>query len=205
MDMVSVTLPASLYASIYDRFGEGSTEAIRTFLTQMLDATPSESQHSSKIQYPRPGRGTKTGRVWEVADLLCPGDERASRQEVIDECLAEGINVNTANTQYSHWSKAPLQGGGWMHAWASPDRSFRVLLLKLDLKCEPIGHPGIVVLADEDRATASVHEVKSLRRELPNLLSGFDREPAVYWRRISDAKERADTLSRLSPHPFFIG
>lgn len=43
-----------------------------------------------------------TKRVWAIADAM-PG---ATRAEVVAKCVAEGINRNTAGTQYHHWSKA---------------------------------------------------------------------------------------------------
>lgn len=54
----------------------------------------------------RPSRGTKTGRVWEIADELsksCAGTEL--RQSVIKAFHAEGGNPNTAATQFSAWNK----------------------------------------------------------------------------------------------------
>jgi hypothetical protein len=43
-----------------------------------------------------------TKRVWAIADGM-PG---ASRADVVAACVAQGINRNTAGTQYHHWSKA---------------------------------------------------------------------------------------------------
>ena len=47
------------------------------------------------------GKGASK-RVWAIADSL-PG---SARKDVIAACLAEGINVGTAKTQYQHWKKA---------------------------------------------------------------------------------------------------
>ena len=56
------------------------------------------------VLYPRPRAGTRTGRVWEVADEIThQGGRRASRREVVERIAAEGGNPATANTQYQHW------------------------------------------------------------------------------------------------------
>jgi len=52
-----------------------------------------------------PTKPGATKRVWEIAD----GMQGASRAEVVAACLAEGINRNTAGTQYSHWKR--VRGG----------------------------------------------------------------------------------------------
>ena len=56
------------------------------------------------VVYTRPGPGTKTGRIWEVADEITrESGRRASRREVVDRIAAEEGNRATANTQYQHW------------------------------------------------------------------------------------------------------
>lgn len=51
---------------------------------------------------PRPG--TRTRRVWEVADAITrERGRRAQRREVIERYAAEGGNPNTGNTQYQYW------------------------------------------------------------------------------------------------------
>lgn len=54
--------------------------------------------------YHRPRPGTKTGRVWEIADEITREKDRpAKRREVIERFTAEHGNANTANTQYQYW------------------------------------------------------------------------------------------------------
>lgn len=54
----------------------------------------------------RPKDGTKTGRVWEIADKLSEkAGEPAQRKDVINKCLEEDINASTAATQYGRWRK----------------------------------------------------------------------------------------------------
>lgn len=51
---------------------------------------------------PRPG--TRTRRVWEIADTVTrESGRRAQRRDVIERYVAEGGNPNTANTQYQYW------------------------------------------------------------------------------------------------------
>ena len=56
------------------------------------------------VVYPRPRPGTRTGRVWEVADEITrETGRRASRREVVERILTESGNRGTASTQYQHW------------------------------------------------------------------------------------------------------
>ena len=56
------------------------------------------------VLYPRPRAGTRTGRVWEVADEITRDrGRRASRREVVERIAAEDGNPATANTQYQYW------------------------------------------------------------------------------------------------------
>lgn len=54
----------------------------------------------------RPAGGTKTGRVWEIADDLSQKHKRPpERKLVMDAAKAEGINEATCATQYGRWRK----------------------------------------------------------------------------------------------------
>lgn len=56
------------------------------------------------IAYPVPGPGTRSRRVWEIADAVTEETgRRAERREVVDRFVAENGNRNTATTQYQHW------------------------------------------------------------------------------------------------------
>jgi hypothetical protein len=54
-----------------------------------------------------PKHGSKTGRVWEIADSIYkPGNDLKSiRGAIIAACEAEGINSSTASVQYSKWKQ----------------------------------------------------------------------------------------------------
>lgn len=62
----------------------------------------------------RPKTGTKTGRVWEIADELSKKAKKpASRKAVLEKTNGEGINSATAATQYGRWRKYHgLEGRG---------------------------------------------------------------------------------------------
>ncbi len=56
------------------------------------------------VIYPRPRPGTRTGRVWEVADEITrETGRRALRRAVVERIVTERGNPGTANTQYQHW------------------------------------------------------------------------------------------------------
>lgn len=72
------------------------------------------------VLYPRPRAGTRTGRVWEVADEITrDSGRRASRREVVERIAAEDGNPATANTQYQHWKTSYEASAG--HATAPQD------------------------------------------------------------------------------------
>ena len=107
METVSVQIPAALYAAIYARHEEETGDAISGCLNRLLvpDVTEPSPPREGGPQYARPGKNTITGRVWEIADQLRKAGA-ADRESVVRACVAAGINVNTANTQYSHWKKS---------------------------------------------------------------------------------------------------
>jgi len=54
----------------------------------------------------RPSQGTRTERVWSLADRITARKGiKARRGEVIEAFVAEGGNANTAATQYHYWSQ----------------------------------------------------------------------------------------------------
>lgn len=54
----------------------------------------------------QPAAGTKTRRVWDIADEISASKERpALRDEVMSQCESEKINKGTAATQYGRWTR----------------------------------------------------------------------------------------------------
>jgi hypothetical protein len=56
-----------------------------------------------------PKFGSKTGRVWEIAEAIYAqhalpiADFKALRRQIVEACEAEGINGSTASVQFSKW------------------------------------------------------------------------------------------------------
>jgi hypothetical protein len=109
MESISIQIPASLYTSIFERYGEETTSTITTVLARLVGdeaLTPEPIPNPDRTPYPRPGEGTITGKVWEIADTIQEQTGKAEREDVIKACMDVGININTASTQYSYWRKA---------------------------------------------------------------------------------------------------
>ncbi len=54
----------------------------------------------------RPGPGTSTGKVWDIADKISAKLKApAPRADVLKEAETAGINAATASTQYGKWRK----------------------------------------------------------------------------------------------------
>jgi len=54
----------------------------------------------------RPKPGTKTGRIWEIADELSAQlGHPVPRRKVLEAAINEGMNPATAATQYGRWRK----------------------------------------------------------------------------------------------------
>jgi len=111
METVSVQIPAALFTAIYAQFKEQTGNVINDSLSRLID--PNLSNSPSHItgtpQYPRPGSGTITGKVWDIADQLFTATGEADRIAVVTACVEQMININTANTQYSHWKAATIR------------------------------------------------------------------------------------------------
>jgi hypothetical protein len=101
--------------------------------------------------------------------------------------------------------KKPIQTGGSLQMWRSPDNSYRHHFLELDLSCEPGNYAGILIFSDATHSNVEVFNIESLWKELPNLLEKRKDEVIAYWWREDDAKERSRMLSDLTTRPVFLG
>lgn len=108
MESISIQIPASVYVAIYERYQEETSATITDWLSSRLKSEKNSMSASdqSRLRYPRPSPGTKTGRVWDIADQIKAELGHASREAVIKVCIDEGLNVNTASTQYSYWKSS---------------------------------------------------------------------------------------------------
>jgi bifunctional DNA-binding transcriptional regulator/antitoxin component of YhaV-PrlF toxin-antitoxin module len=101
----------------------------------------------------RPAAGTRTGRVWEIADRISAEKGRqASRGQVIEASVSEGINPNTASTQYHHWKQdwESREARKSVSALPSPGSSQRVVL--------QIGQDGRLLIPAELRSLMMIGE-----------------------------------------------
>lgn len=107
MQTVAVQIPASLFVALFSAYQEDTGEVITGCLQEFMDKDrESESEVvAPTTPYPRPGPGTITGKVWEIADDIYQKTGSANRAAIVQECINQGINMNTANTQYSFWKK----------------------------------------------------------------------------------------------------
>lgn len=108
MEQVAVTIPARIYVTLYEHYGDQTSALIASWIEERAQSLGNGLAHDAgqQLRYPRPGSGTKTGRVWEIADAIEHEKGSASREDVIRACLHEGLNVNTASTQYSYWKSS---------------------------------------------------------------------------------------------------
>jgi hypothetical protein len=93
-----------------------------------------------------PAPGTKTGRVWEIADRISAEKGRqATRKQVIEASVVEGIKRNTAATQYQLWKRdrASQEQLGSSSEVSRPGNSERVAL--------QIGRDGRLLIPTELR------------------------------------------------------
>jgi hypothetical protein len=113
MEYVSIPIPTALFAEIYNRYGEETGKYIARYLESLIkDNQPKPSGAASIQHFMRPGPGTITGRVWEIADEIYEETGEMNREAVVTACMEEGIKMNTASTQYSHWKNAIKETGG---------------------------------------------------------------------------------------------
>ena len=77
---------------------------------QGASAVPTQPRALSSAPSTAPAVGSKTGRVWDIANNLyeqaaVPVDFKTLRRAIISACEAIGTNENTASVQYSKWRK----------------------------------------------------------------------------------------------------
>ncbi len=102
------------------------------------------------VVYPVPRPGTRTRRVWEIADAVTEETgTRAERREVVRRFVAENGNPSTANTQYQHWKNAhDARGRREQKAMSNPTGRAG------DIGAQPlkVGSDGRVVIPQDMRA-----------------------------------------------------
>jgi len=76
--------------------------------TQTANAPIARTRPVSDGPPEQPKAGSKTGRVWEIAEMIwqksgCASNIKAMRKEIIEACEGEGINSSTASVQFGKW------------------------------------------------------------------------------------------------------
>ncbi|MYD97077.1 MAG: hypothetical protein F4X98_06785 [Gammaproteobacteria bacterium] len=116
-----------------------------------------DASQRKPVFYPMPSAGTRTRRVWEIADAVTEETgARAERKEVVRRFVAENGNPNTANTQYQHWKNAYDARGQQREQRASSAPSGRAG----DVGAHPlkVGSDGRVVIPQDMRAAMVLGE-----------------------------------------------
>lgn len=91
-------------------------EAVPAYVPKHTASAPNSSGASRTPRAPSDGpseapkAGSKTGRVWEIADSIYAqsgqsSDFKALRKQIVEACEAEGINSSTASVQYGKWKQ----------------------------------------------------------------------------------------------------
>ena len=115
-----------------------------------------DSSQGKTVVYPMPGPGTRTRRVWEIADAVTEETGiRAERRDVVRRFVAENGNPNTANTQYQHWKRAnDARGQREQKAMSTPAGRAG------DIGAQPlkVGSDGRVVIPQDMRAAMVLSE-----------------------------------------------
>jgi hypothetical protein len=120
MNEVSITIPAQLYVDLYHIHGESSHKVIVECLRQLVgfeNEEKNEALPNQAIPNDLPGwptRYTKAHKVWKIATQFLADSGSIiplnnHKDLVLDACVNEGINRNTATTTYSNWRQFYLQ------------------------------------------------------------------------------------------------
>jgi hypothetical protein len=77
---------------------------------KLARGAPREARQSNPSTYVPPKGGSKTGRVWQIAEPIYEKAQdknnwKAIRKDIISACIAEGINESTASVQFGKWRK----------------------------------------------------------------------------------------------------
>lgn len=108
-------------ADVLTRSGRASSADLARLLSERIDRRPAarvpmparqgqERRTRNGVMEPAPG--STTGRVWEITYDLRRSDGTVDRQDVMDHCIAEGINPGTAASQWGRWNRFHGMKGG---------------------------------------------------------------------------------------------
>jgi len=110
----------------------------------------------------RPSDGTRTGRVWEIADEITKATgTKASRKAVIDAYHREGGMRSTASTQYHHWQQQYANTS--VEFENSPGKPYDVEAQEIEMGSDgrliiPVAMRKAMLIAPGNRVTAWVDD-----------------------------------------------
>ena len=106
-------------AEVLTRSGRASSADLARLLSERIDRRPAAQAPMPTRQERRtrngvmePAPGSRTGRVWEIIYDLQRPDGTVDRQDVMDQCIGEGINPSTAASQWGKWNRFHGMKGG---------------------------------------------------------------------------------------------
>lgn len=101
-------------AQLCEQLGEQPSKSIkkaeyaqRVWDNYMTKEVKMPEKKEKKEKAPKEPKAPKQGAVYHV-HRICSENRDLTRAEIIELCIAEGINIATAKTQYQVWSKANL-------------------------------------------------------------------------------------------------
>ena len=106
-------------AEVLTSSGRAPSADLARLLSERIDRRPAvqapmptrqERRTQNGVMEPAPG--STTGRVWEIIETLRRPDGTVYRQDVMDQCIGEGINPSTAASQWGKWNRFNGMKGG---------------------------------------------------------------------------------------------
>lgn len=98
--------PATSPAPVADQTNAAPADGQATTATPAAAVQPEPAPVVKDVRngIARPKNGSKTGRVWEIADSISGASGKpAERKPVFEACAKEGINPATTATQFGLW------------------------------------------------------------------------------------------------------
>lgn len=98
-----VGLKRSVLTEIIYRVQKQYPEVVERVRSKLLKQ---QAKHANKQTGEKKKRSrSKTHGAVAIVHSVCDKMKNSPRKEVITACVAQGVNINTAKTQYYHWTK----------------------------------------------------------------------------------------------------
>ena len=99
-------------AEVLTRGGRASSADLARLLSERIDRRPAaqapmptRQERRTRNNVMEPAAESTTGRVWEIIYDIQGQDGTVDRQDVMDQCIGEGINPSTAASQWGRWNR----------------------------------------------------------------------------------------------------